>query len=124
MVGGERTLLKKNYPRKSVVKMRKSFLEKLCSRKRVVGWGREDIAPGGNFWPDLLLESAHTDQREKSNLGRASLFLFYPPPIFSPPRENFTWKGRVSELSAPLFVLSPDPDLMPPTQDLLELGLN
>ena len=105
--------------------MRKSFLEKLCSRKRVVGWGREDIAPGGNFWPDLLLESAHTDQREKSNLGRASLFLFYPPPIFSPPRENFTWKGRVSELSAPLFVLFQDPDLMPPPTQLgLDLELN
>ena len=57
-----------------------------------------------------------TDQREESNLGRAlSLFQIFS----SSPRA-----GGVSELSAALFVLAQDPDLMPPTQSVVDLGLN
>ena len=82
-------------------------------RKRVVGAGGRTLRLAATSAPTCYW-NPRTDQREESNLGRA-LSLFQ---IFSPRA------GGVSELSAALFVLAQDPDLMPPTQSVVDLGLN
>ena len=71
--------------RESAIEMKNRFFWKSWRCRNCVkvvpekeGWrGWEDIAPGGNFCPTCYWNLPHTDQREKSNLGRRAISLKY-----------------------------------------------